>query len=271
MRDTAELLSWLVEHETILHSAAAYLMIAVGCVVLTVEVGFNARAPYGKHASLTAAQWYGPTIHPKAAWMFQESWAFLVPSALLLSGISSTRCTTAPGNRLMLAMFMGHYFYRSFVYPLRMRGGARMPIGICLLAAAFCFFNGYVQGRAWTAIDVVPAASLFTVAGSLLWAAGLGINLHSDAVLRNLRQPGETGYRIPRGGMFEFVSGANYFGEILEWTGYAIASGLRLPAVAFAFFTFANTAPRARQHHEWYMTKFDDYPSSRRAIIPFVW
>lgn len=25
------------------------------------------------------------------------------------------------------------------------------------------------------------------------------------------------------GGMFEFVSGANYLGEIVEWTGFAIA------------------------------------------------
>lgn len=26
------------------------------------------------------------------------------------------------------------------------------------------------------------------------------------------------------GGMFQYVSGANFFGEILEWTGFAIAS-----------------------------------------------
>lgn len=36
-------------------------------------------------------------------------------------------------------------------------------------------------------------------AGSLLWLFGWVINLHSDHVLRNLRAPGETGYKIPRG------------------------------------------------------------------------
>ena len=114
-------------------------------------------------------------------------------------------------------------------------------------------------------------SAVTVVGGALIWASGLCINLHSDNILRNLRQPGETGYKVPHGGAFELVSGANYFGEIVEWSGYAIASGGRLPAVAFAFFTFANTAPRAHHHHVWYKAKFDDYPAARRAVLPFVW
>ena len=56
--------------------------------------------------------------------------------------------------------------------------------------------------------------------------SGFCINYHSDHVLRTLRKPGETGYKIPMGGVFRFVSGANFFGEIVEWSGYAIATGL---------------------------------------------
>ena len=48
------------------------------------------------------------------------------------------------------------------------------------------------------------------------------------------------------GGMFKYVTAANYFGEILEWTGFAIACW-SLPAFAFAWWTFANLAPRAMQ------------------------
>ncbi len=58
------------------------------------------------------------------------------------------------------------------------------------------------------------------------------------------------GYKIPRGGLFEFVSAANYAAEILEWTGYAVAAGA-LPAAAFAFYTFCNVAPRGAMHHRW--------------------
>ncbi|KAH7730682.1 5alpha-reductase I [Aphelenchoides avenae] len=97
----------------------------------------------------------------------------------------------------------------------------------------------------------------------------MAINIHSDHVLRNLRKPGETGYKIPKGGMFEQVSAANLFGEILEWSGYALFAQT-LPAVAFSVFTFSNLVPRALEHHRWYRTKFDDYPAERKAVIPFL-
>ncbi|MFM7990626.1 MAG: hypothetical protein ACKPKO_66025, partial [Candidatus Fonsibacter sp.] len=44
---------------------------------------------------------------------------------------------------------------------------------------------------------------------------------------------------------------ANYFGECLEWLGFAIASW-SLPALAFSWFTFANIGPRAYHHHLFY-------------------
>lgn len=280
MRDIDELLSMLADNEPLLHRLASWTMLFVGACVIFVEVGLGARAPYGRFASLTDARWYGPPVHPKAAWVFQESFSFLVPLTILLGGGGRPCCLESTFNCALLSMFMGHYANCAFIFPFRMRGGKPMPIGICLLATSFCLFNGYVQGRAWTAFEIVPSgtttaispldAALF-ILGAALWAFGLYVNLHSDHVLRTLRKPGETGYKVPRGGAFKWVSGANYFGEILEWSGYAVASGGRLPAVAFAFFTFANTAPRAHHHHRWYLAKFDDYPKDRRAVIPYVW
>jgi 3-oxo-5-alpha-steroid 4-dehydrogenase 1 len=88
------------------------------------------------------------------------------------------------------------------------------------------------------------------VLGLSLFALGMAINWQADDILRNLRKPGETGYSIPRGGFFEMVSGANFFGEICEWAGFAVAAW-SLPAAAFAAFTFCNIAPRGAQHHAW--------------------
>eukprot|EP00322_Chrysochromulina_rotalis_P019747 CAMPEP_0115886604 /NCGR_PEP_ID=MMETSP0287-20121206/31303_1 /TAXON_ID=412157 /ORGANISM="Chrysochromulina rotalis, Strain UIO044" /LENGTH=195 /DNA_ID=CAMNT_0003343113 /DNA_START=31 /DNA_END=618 /DNA_ORIENTATION=+ len=195
-------------------------MIFVGCCVITVELGLGARAPYGRHATLPAARWYGPTLPARMAWSFQESWSVSVPLALLCC--ADLDCLLAPANAVLLTMFVGHYAYRAFIYPLRMHhAAAPMPIGLCLLATAFVAFNGYVQGRALSAFAVIKVEStaplVYLVSGMCIWLAGLCINLHSDAVLRGLRKHGEKGYRVPMGGAFEYVSCANYLGEVVEW------------------------------------------------------
>ena len=77
-----------------------------------------------------------------------------------------------------------------------------------------------------------------------------------------------------------YISGANFFGEIIEWFGFALASNFSLSSITFLIFTIANLAPRAKQHHDWYLnkfqkknknTKFQQYPKDRTALIPFVW
>ncbi|RXN09112.1 3-oxo-5-alpha-steroid 4-dehydrogenase 2-like protein [Labeo rohita] len=103
----------------------------------------------------------------------------------------------------------------------------------------------------------------------LVFFTGMAINIHSDYILRNLRKPGEVSYKIPRGGLFELVSGANFFGEIVEWCGYAVACW-SFPASSFALFTICSIGPRAYHHHRYYLEKFKDYPKSRKAVIPFL-
>lgn len=79
-----------------------------------------------------------------------------------------------------------------------------------------------------------------------------------------------TKYKIPHGGLFQYISCANFFGEIIEWLGYAIASS-SLAGWAFLVFVCANLIPRGMAHHQWYLDKFkDDYPKNRYAVIPFV-
>ena len=119
-----------------------------------------------------------------------------------------------------------------------------------------------------------------------MWACGFAINYHADSTLLGLKggtkrssrsagsdpnQTQGTHYKIPYGGMFKYVSCANYFGEVVEWVGFAIACGT-IAGWAFALYTFSNVGPRAYHHHQWYITKFDDYKKlNRKAIIPFVW
>ena len=62
-------------------------------------------------------------------------------------------------------------------------------------------------------------------------------------------------FSISIGGMFTYVSGANFFGEIVEWSGFALACW-SLPGLAFAIFTALNIGPRAIQHHRYSKTFF---------------
>ena len=107
------------------------------------------------------------------------------------------------------------------------------------------------------------------VLGLIVAVAGWIINYQADTILINLRSDGFAGYRIPRGGAFHWVSGANYSGEILLWCGWAIMSWTSAGLV-FAVFTVSNLLPRALSHHQWYLEKFPDYPKERKAAIPWL-
>ena len=107
------------------------------------------------------------------------------------------------------------------------------------------------------------------IAGGILFLTGAYINLRSDNILLSLRKSNSKGYSIPQGGFFKYISCPNFFGEILEWTGFAIMTWSPA-ALAFAIWTMVNLIPRALDHHRWYQDHFDEYPSERKAIIPKV-
>jgi len=51
-----------------------------------------------------------------------------------------------------------------------------------------------------------------------------------------------------------------------------LGAGDLVPAgLAFAVWTIANLAPRARSNHKWYRETFPDYPENRKALLPGVW
>jgi protein-S-isoprenylcysteine O-methyltransferase Ste14 len=227
---------------------------------------FFVTAPYGRHAR---AGW-GPTVPARVGWLLMEAPASLAFFAFYALG--PRRLEAAP--LALCALWQLHYVHRAFVYPLRMRpGGKPMPLAIAAMAIGWNFLNTFVNARWISAIaDYEPGwlTSPRFLVGTAVFLAGFAANLDADARLRALRKPGETGYAIPRGGLYRFVSCPNYLGEIVEWLGFAIAAWS--PAgLAFAIYTAANLAPRARDNHRFYKERFADYPAERRALLPFVW
>ena len=176
---------------------------------------------------------------------------------------------------LLFLMWQLHYFHRSFVYPFQLvvREGTGTTLATALMGAAYCTANGYLNGSFTSTYGVHLNAEWVRdprfIVGIAVFAYGYFLNKQSDAILRNLRQPGETGYKIPHGGGYRWVSSPNYLGELLTWVGFAIASWS--PAgLSFAVMTAANLGPRALSNHKWYREQFSDYQTDRKAIIPFV-
>ncbi len=222
-------------------------------------------APYGRHQR---AGW-GPTLPERVGWIVMES-----PSVLFFAGVFALGAHRRdPIALALLGLWELHYLQRTVLFPLRMRPeGKRMPLLIPLLAIAFNLLNSWNNAR-WISGGGVYSPAWLTdprfLLGILLFFAGFAINLTSDRILFRLRGPGEQGYRIPRGGLYRWVSCPNYLGEILEWTGWALATWS--PAgLAFALYTVANLLPRALQNHRWYRAQFPDYPTERRALVPYL-
>jgi protein-S-isoprenylcysteine O-methyltransferase Ste14 len=220
-------------------------------------------APYGRHTTRAA----GPTLPSWLGWLIMES-----PSSLVLAVCFAMAPTFEVPRVILFAVWQLHYVNRAFIYPFRMRGGRRpMPITIAAAALFFTSVNGTLNG--WQLAHGDYGAAWLSdprfLVGVALFLVGFAINQHSDQILFRLRGPGETGYQIPRGGCYRFVSCPNYFGEILEWSGWALATW-SLAGLSFAVWTLANLLPRAQAHHTWYRSRFPDYPPERRALIPFI-
>ncbi|MHA2006603.1 MAG: DUF1295 domain-containing protein [Promethearchaeota archaeon] len=223
-------------------------------------------AGYGQHVS---KKW-GPSINNKLGWFIME-----VPTVIIYFFyfvLSERKTGLLPF--IFTLVWMLHYCQRTFVFPLLIRGRQPMPLTIILLGITFNGINTYLQARwIYHFSPPYPVEWVFNpifIIGIFVFMSGFFINLHSDNIIRNLRKPGETEYKIPYGGMFRYVSSPTYFGEITEWVGWAVMTWSS-PGLIFALWTFANLAPRARSNHRWYLETFPDYPKNRKALIPFLY
>lgn len=247
--------------------------IVVGIMIVLAVIVFiglhHITAPYG----IAFSKKWGPALPNKAGWILMES---PVVAAMLLIWLLSPR-RLEPAPVVMTAIFLIHYIQRSFIFPFLIKGKSRMPLAIVLMGITFNLVNAYLIGGwiFWVSPEgTYPLswlASPLFILGTLIFITGMIINLQSDYIIRHLRKPGDTKHYIPYGGMFRYVTSANYLGELTEWLGYAILTW-SMGGLVFFLWTFANLAPRARSIHRRYIDEFGDKYSelNRRYIIPFI-
>jgi 3-oxo-5-alpha-steroid 4-dehydrogenase 1 len=230
---------------------------------------FLTTAGYGQYRT----ERWGKAIGNRAGWVIMELPVVVLFAAYWL--LSKRTLETTP--LVFFLLFNLHYCQRAFIFPLLIRGDDKMPWSVIIFGMIFNTANAFMQG---TWIFFLSPDSLYTpewlttpqfVIGTAIFLTGFGINLHSDHVIRTLRRPGDTGFHVPRRGLFRFVTTANYFGEVVEWVGWAILT-LSWAGLVFALWTAANLLPRAHTHHQWYIEQFgDEYPRDRKRLVPFVY
>jgi len=224
------------------------------------------KAPYGRHSS---RKW-GISVPNRWGWVIMEIPSPLVFLFFFLSGDLLKTTETW----FIALLFLIHYTNRSLIFPFRIRtSGKTMPLPVVLMAVIFNVINGgflgYYLGNLHTGSSGSPFSDLLFLGGTLLFFTGLIINTSADETLIRLRKSSGHGYQIPQGGLFRRISCPNFFGEIIEWLGYALLCW-SLPALAFFIWTFCNLVPRALDHHRWYKQYFPDYPVNRKAVFPWI-
>ncbi len=230
-------------------------------------------SPYGRFASSK----YGISVGPRLGWFLMELPSTLSFLYFYLQG--PRRADTVP--LLFLAMWLIHYGNRGFYFPFSIRAakGQKASFGLMVIAIGWgvTTLHGYFHASYFTRLHDYGVEWLrdprFLV-GFVIYYASYALNLHSDAIIRNLRTPEEVArgskeYRIPEGGLFRWVTNPSYLTELTGWAGFALCTW-SLAGVFILLISLANLVPRAFATQSWYREKFPDYPRERKVLIPYL-
>ena len=182
--------------------------------------------------------------------------------------------------RILGAIFTMHYLYRGWLFPalIKVHNNSK---NFSIVPAVFSWMvtitHAYLNAR-WFSHHGKHFTKRWLkdarfVIGCSLYYIGLVLIIWHDTIQRDLRPcPGDERYCIPRDGLFHYVSSAQYFAELVCWSGFAIMSwgpnGLFILCVSLV-----NLIPRSAVTHQWYIEKFgNEYIQlNRQRLIPGVW
>ncbi|KAH7278849.1 hypothetical protein KP509_38G059000 [Ceratopteris richardii] len=251
-------------------------------------MGSREAAPYGRHYPPRAAAAAAPhsALPTRLAWLIMESPPLLLTPPIFGFG----RFSPLLVPRVLVVIFVLHYVHRALIYPFRMRPSPNrnLPTFVFVSGLLFNVYNTYIQVRSvshFTSYSAQWLSSSTFLFGFFLFISGMAVNIWADSALVSLRKPDKAAsmhaarnyaakgtselYKVPKGGLFEVITCPNYFGEIIEWLGWAIATS-SFAGFVFLALSVSNLLPRALAHHRWFIENFPNYPRKRKALVPFI-
>jgi 3-oxo-5-alpha-steroid 4-dehydrogenase 1 len=218
---------------------SSFTMIVVG-IVTCLSLIYGPTAPYGK---FTQAKGWGVLIPAKVGWFIMESPTLWTTFLVYMYGQRHRLLQSSKVNNILLSLFILHYINRSLIFPHFLSNGNPMPISIAMFAFIYCTWNGLTQSTSLLISEQYDDSYLYRpnfIVGVCLYFLGMMINIQSDFNLLNMRKkllvsnkkavqeetkknlskevivekihdlPITKRYAIPRGGLFDHVSAANY-------------------------------------------------------------
>ena len=238
-----------------------WVVIAIGTFIYL----FFVNAPYGRHIK----KGWGIVIPARIGWVLMESPCVILMIAFGLIVKDQLQLV----HQVFLLLWLTHYVHRTFIYPLVIQiTNPNMPISIALSAFFFNIINVTIQAIGifyYTQYSNEWLSSTPFLIGLGFFLLGMFINIRSDYIMIALKKRKGPGYHLPNSFLYKHLSAPNYFGEIIEWIGWAILTS-SISGVVFLIWVIANLFPRALAHHRWYLSKFENYPKNRKAIIPGI-
>ena len=118
-------------------------------------------------------------------------------------------------------------------------------------------------------------SNALSLLGLVLFSLGECGNLYHHWLLSLLRSdlPSEdkqkSSYKIPKGGLFSYVTMPHYLFELIAWFGVALTSQ---HAIAFLIFSamFSYLSGRSVATSRWNREHIANFPANRRNLIPFI-
>ena len=124
-------------------------------------------------------------------------------------------------SRIAFYCFVFHYLKREFETIFVHRFGSdTMPLRNLFKNSGYYWINAIICAYFVNHPLYTPPSAIFVYSGLAAFIIGELGNLQAHYTLRNLRKPGTRERNIPKGGLFELVSCANYTFEIFAWFGW---------------------------------------------------
>ncbi len=244
---------------------AEYTMALVVFAVL-----FKYVATYGRYASSATRQRKTYFISNRVGWLLME-----LPAVFTILVVATYAALHGRLNTIgivFISMWSIHYMYRTFIFPFLSANKTRaFTVSVVVSGFVFNIVNGFINGWALFFTPLLKTTSIRNVhvyIGIIVFFIGFTIHVISDKVLRDIKRIHKGNYGVPNTFLHKYIASPNYFGEIIQWFGFYLAT-YSPAALAFVFFTCSNLIPRAYKHRQWYRKNFPEYPHNRKIIVPF--